>query len=645
MLYPKGLQSQGWDFFFFFWLMDSSESSRAPTRVPRSRTVAVEASRATPTRPPPRKAPPTCIVAHNKPDRLVTYRRGQLVQAFISQIPENDYDPDIGWMKVGSRVEGQVSPRLGMTDGWVDATIVDDFDKSQYQAELRETWPVVEYTHTLWGDGRGAMLDGNKAYNLRQSMRMEHIRLATSERRTPSLSLLIVRYGDGNRRVDTRFDMAVTDELITDLMRDGIYATYGTDYECWCAFIRHTSDLPRISEAWARSTLTRSGCKNLAAMYFLWGAVHGDHKPGYVEYSSLFDLMQRMESVGIPTRWPNPVSLYRVLSSKSWQAALATNTALRIPPTTTIQRADFVQDPTGTCRNAVRALEMQSDVLWSNTRALSVYSEKGVVKIGYSWMAEGVKSFYGIIDLEKKARALWESLPNRESTLMVQHRIDDIVTEPRVFVFNGKHRALYDLIFWWRKRNRGAPLLLEELEDGRDLLWRKVLDVTEFLGVHPGGEKSIMNFAGKDASKMFNMIHSPDLEDGSRVTIVDFSAVGDMGSPKGILMSEVAKHCTDEDCYIVVNGEVIDVSSFLCVHPGGKECIMNFAGRDASEKYNLVHPKGYVAKYVPELVLGQKRTYFDEGLGNGHNWRDTIDILVGSFTAISTGTSISIEFL
>lgn len=196
--------------------------------------------------------------------------------------------------------------------------------------------------------------------------------------------------------------------------------------------------MPRISEAWARSTLTRSGCKNLAAMYFLWGAVHGDHKPGYVEYSSLFDLMQRMESVGIPTRWPNPVSLYRVLSSKSWQAALATNTALRIPPTTTIQRADFMQDPTGTCRNAVRALEMQSDVLWSNTRALSVYSEKGVVKIGYSWMAEGVKSFYGIIDLEKKARALWESLPNRESTLMVQHRIDDIVTEPRVFVFNGK---------------------------------------------------------------------------------------------------------------------------------------------------------------------------------------------------------------
>ncbi|EEQ97253.1 hypothetical protein Pmar_PMAR024694 [Perkinsus marinus ATCC 50983] len=201
------------------------QSSRAPTRAPRSRTVAVEASRATPTRPPPRKAPPTCIVAHNKPDRLVTYRRGQLVQAFISQIPENDYDPDMGWMMVGSRVEAQVSPRLGMTDGWVDATIVDDFDKSQYHAELRETWPVVEYTHTLWGDGRGAMLDGNKAYNLRQSMRMEHIRLATSERRTPSLSLLIVRYGDGSRRVDTRFDMAVTDELITDLMREGIYAT------------------------------------------------------------------------------------------------------------------------------------------------------------------------------------------------------------------------------------------------------------------------------------------------------------------------------------------------------------------------------------------------------------------------------------
>ncbi|KAF4671076.1 Sphingosine kinase 2 [Perkinsus olseni] len=417
--------------------MDSSDSSRAPTRAPRSRTAVPESTRPAP----PRKPPPE-LPAHHKEqhaaNRGLTYQEGQQVQAFICQVPESDYDPDMGWMMVGSRVEGQVSPRLGMTDGWVDATIVADFDRSKYRSDLRETWPVVEYSHTLWADGRGAMLDGSKVYNLRQSIKMEHIRLPTPERRPPSLSLLIVRYGDGTRRVDTRFDMAVTDELITDLMRDGIYATYGTDYECWCAFVRHTSDLPRISEAWARAALTRSGCSNLAAMYFLWGAVHGDHKPGYVEYSALFDLMQRLECVGIPTRWPNPVSLYRVLSSKSWQASLATNTSLRIPPTTTIQRADFMQDPTGTCRKALRALQIQASVLWNNTRSLSVYSERGVVKIGYSWMAEGVKAFYGITDLEVKTRALWESLPNNESTLMLQHRIEDIVTEPRVFVFNGK---------------------------------------------------------------------------------------------------------------------------------------------------------------------------------------------------------------
>ncbi|KAF4654760.1 Sphingosine kinase 2 [Perkinsus chesapeaki] len=422
--------------------MDSSDSSRAPSHPPRNRPAPPVASKTIP----PRKAPPK-LPAHNKTvhkeekhpsNGRITYCQGQQVQVFICQVPENDFDPDMGWMMVGSRVEGQVSPRLGMTDGWVDATVVSDFDRSKYRADMRETWPVVEYCHSLWADGRGAMLDGSKLYNLRQSVKPERIRLPAEGRRPPSLSLLIVRYGDGARRVDTRFDMAVTDELITDLIRDGIYATYGTDYECWCAFVRHTSDLPRISEAWARTALTKSGCSNLGAMYFLWGAVHGDHKPGYVEYSVLFDLMQRMECVGIPTRWPNPVSLYRVLSSKSWQASLATNTALRIPPTTTIQRADFMQDPSGTCRRAVRALQLQANALWGGTDSLSVYSERGVVKIGYSWMAEGVKAFYGIGDMERKTRALWESLPNNESTLMVQHRIEDIVTEPRVFIYDGK---------------------------------------------------------------------------------------------------------------------------------------------------------------------------------------------------------------
>jgi hypothetical protein len=39
----------------------------------------------------------------------------------------------------------------------------------------------------------------------------------------------------------------------------------------------------------------------------------------------------------------------------------------------------------------------------------------------------------------------------------------------------------------------------------------QVLDVTKFLGEHPGGELAILTFGGKDATEEFNMIHPPDV--------------------------------------------------------------------------------------------------------------------------------------
>ena len=45
---------------------------------------------------------------------------------------------------------------------------------------------------------------------------------------------------------------------------------------------------------------------------------------------------------------------------------------------------------------------------------------------------------------------------------------------------------------------------------------------------------------------------------------------------------EVAKHNKEDDCWVIVNGEVLDVTGFLNDHPGGKKPIMLFAGRDAS---------------------------------------------------------------
>ncbi|CAK0798428.1 unnamed protein product, partial [Prorocentrum cordatum] len=53
---------------------------------------------------------------------------------------------------------------------------------------------------------------------------------------------------------------------------------------------------------------------------------------------------------------------------------------------------------------------------------------------------------------------------------------------------------------------------------------------------------------------------------------------------------QVAKHTSKTDCWVVVAGEVLDVTSFLSQHPGGELAILTFAGKDATEEFNMIHP-------------------------------------------------------
>jgi len=48
----------------------------------------------------------------------------------------------------------------------------------------------------------------------------------------------------------------------------------------------------------------------------------------------------------------------------------------------------------------------------------------------------------------------------------------------------------------------------------------------------------------------------------------------------------------------------LDVTTFLDDHPGGKMAIMTFAGRDATEEFNMLHDRGVVAKYAPHCIIG-----------------------------------------
>lgn len=64
--------------------------------------------------------------------------------------------------------------------------------------------------------------------------------------------------------------------------------------------------------------------------------------------------------------------------------------------------------------------------------------------------------------------------------------------------------------------------------------------------------------------------------------------------------SEVAKHNTNEDCWVVIHGKAYDVTEFKEDHPGGRNIILKWAGKDATETYEPIHPPDTLDKYLDQ---------------------------------------------
>ncbi|XP_021718371.1 cytochrome b5-like [Chenopodium quinoa] len=50
-------------------------------------------------------------------------------------------------------------------------------------------------------------------------------------------------------------------------------------------------------------------------------------------------------------------------------------------------------------------------------------------------------------------------------------------------------------------------------------------------------------------------------------------------------MEEAAEHNTKDDCWVVIDGKVYDVTSYLDDHPGGDDVLLTATGKDAKEEF------------------------------------------------------------
>ena len=76
-----------------------------------------------------------------------------------------------------------------------------------------------------------------------------------------------------------------------------------------------------------------------------------------------------------------------------------------------------------------------------------------------------------------------------------------------------------------------------------------------------------------------------------------------MSVQKSITVEEVSKHNKPNDCWTIIDNNVYDITKFLELHPGGKNVMINYLGKDATQVFNYFHAPIVKSKYK-NLIVG-----------------------------------------
>jgi cytochrome b involved in lipid metabolism len=143
----------------------------------------------------------------------------------------------------------------------------------------------------------------------------------------------------------------------------------------------------------------------------------------------------------------------------------------------------------------------------------------------------------------------------------------------------------------------------------------RIIDVTPYLAEHPGGEDILLANAGTDASDEFNN------KEGEGHTEYAFSLtekfwIGNLDTNSEKILpktyekrklysyKEVSKHNKEEDCWIVIDDKVYDVTAFLNEHPGGPILIMDYAGNNGTQAFEAQGHSQSAKKILEKYQLG-----------------------------------------
>ncbi|KAK1643980.1 hypothetical protein QYE76_061785 [Lolium multiflorum] len=70
-------------------------------------------------------------------------------------------------------------------------------------------------------------------------------------------------------------------------------------------------------------------------------------------------------------------------------------------------------------------------------------------------------------------------------------------------------------------------------------------------------------------------------------------------------MKEAALHNTPDDCWIVVDGKIYDVTKYLEDHPGGADVLLEVTGKDGTEEFDDAGHSKDAKELMKDYFIGE----------------------------------------
>ena len=69
-------------------------------------------------------------------------------------------------------------------------------------------------------------------------------------------------------------------------------------------------------------------------------------------------------------------------------------------------------------------------------------------------------------------------------------------------------------------------------------------------------------------------------------------------------MNDILSHNKKDDCWVVIDNFVYDITEFLDIHPGGKRILISVSGGDVSDYFYELHKESILSEIGNDYKIG-----------------------------------------